>query len=272
MKNVVLTFHNVTNALWFENVLRLLGFFFDFGTLDQLYARLNGAQPAKRRMCFITFDDGERSVYEVVFPILQRMNIPAAMFVSPLNITEGGAFWFQRMRELAPNEMEQMKCFPLCTILQHIEELDPMGTTNRNTNINLQMFDELKRSGLITFGAHTQHHPILANESDEVSYAEITDSIAGLEKLLNAPVKYFAYPNGSRTDFTEREIQVLCANNIKMVFSTIPGYAANKDLFRIQRIGLSKGSRIHIIMKLLFPKLVVYLRDKRCDLRRDTTK
>ena len=40
MKNVVLTFHNVTDAIWFEKTIQLIGRFFTYGTLDQLYNRL----------------------------------------------------------------------------------------------------------------------------------------------------------------------------------------------------------------------------------------
>ena len=262
MKNLVLTFHNVTDAIWFEKTIQLIGRFFTYGTLDQLYNRLtNGKDNTPRNMCFITFDDGERSVYEVVYPIIKRLNVPIAMFVSPMNIREGGgAFWFQRMRVLAPHDMESMKTLSLEEMMARINQLDPQGRSNTNVNINMQMFEELYASGLVTFGAHTQHHPILANESDVVAEQEMVDSIKQLSDALGHSVRYFAYPNGSTKDFSRREIKILQESGIHMAFSTINGYADNTDLFRIKRVGITKGNRLHVFLKVLFPNLFMWLK------------
>ena len=264
MKNIVLTFHNVTDPIWFEKTLRVLGRWFVFGTLDQLYQRLtHGCGSMPRRMCFITFDDGERSVYEVVYPIIKRMNIPIAMFVSPLNIREGGAFWFQRMRQIAPDAIESMKKFSLEEILKHINQLDPTGISNTDMNINRKMFDELYASGLVTFGAHTQHHPILANEIDEVAALEIRESVEQLADMLALPVRYFAYPNGKIQDFSEREIIVLRQSGLLMAYTTIYGYSDATDLYCIKRIGITRGNRLHIAIKILFPHLFMCMRTLR---------
>lgn len=262
MKNLVLTFHNVTDAIWFEKTIQLIGRFFAYGTLGQLYDRLiSGRDNTPRNMCFITFDDGERSVYEVVYPIIKRQNVPIAMFVSPWNIREGGgAFWFQRMRVLAPHDMESMKTLSLEEMMARINQLDPQGRSNTNVNINMQMFEELYASGLVTFGAHTQHHPILANESDAVAEQEMVDSIKQLSDVLGLPVRYFAYPNGSTKDFSRREIKILQESGIHMAFSTINGYADNTDLFRIKRVGITKGNRLHVFLKVLFPNLFMWLK------------
>lgn len=261
MKNIVLTFHHVTDPTWLEKALRVLARCFAFGTLDQLYERLTlGRGNMPRNMCFITFDDGEKSVYEVVYPIIKRLNIPIAMFVSPLNIREGGAFWFQRMRLIAPNTIENMKTLSLTEILTHINQLDPMGTSNAEVNITQKMFDELYASGLVTFGAHTQHHPILANEKDEIANQEIMESIEQLSDMLRYPVRYFAYPNGSMRDFSEREINILQQSGISMAFSTINGYADSADLFRIKRIGITRGNVTHVMLKVLVPNLFMWLK------------
>lgn len=101
MKNVVLTFHNVTDAIWFEKTIQLIGRFFTYGTLDQLYNRLtNGKDNTPRNMCFITFDDGERSVYEVVYPIIKRLHIPisAKHAPVPLRMVQNAlVYYFRRL-------------------------------------------------------------------------------------------------------------------------------------------------------------------------------
>lgn len=263
MKNLVLTFHNVQDVNWFERTIATIGKFYTFGTLDQLYARLNGAMDEKQRMCFITFDDGERSVYEKVFPIILKLQIPIALFVSPSNIIQGGnAFWFQRVRALKRNSMENyLKDFPLNTILKMIdEEFEGKDTANLHTNINEEMFRKLLESGLVTFGAHTLNHPILANEATSVAIFEITESIKQLSLLQNKPVLYFAYPNGRSTDFAEREVNILADAGICMAFTMIPDFATNKDFFRISRVGLTKGTRAHVLAKILSPRTFVMLK------------
>jgi peptidoglycan/xylan/chitin deacetylase (PgdA/CDA1 family) len=51
-----------------------------FVSLDELGARLENGDPAGR-LAAVTFDDGYRDVYEHAFPLLERMGIPAAVFV-----------------------------------------------------------------------------------------------------------------------------------------------------------------------------------------------
>ncbi|MGM9831297.1 MAG: polysaccharide deacetylase family protein [Paludibacteraceae bacterium] len=254
MRNLVLTFHNVTDAVWFEQVIAIVSRFYHIGTLDQLYGRLNGTlADTPSWMCFFTFDDGERSVYDIVFPIIKKRKLPIALFVSPENIQKGGSFWFQRMRKIDATRIENMKQYDLNRINTCINQLDSLGITDVDANINLQMFVEMLDSGLVTFGAHTQHHPILANESLATVTTEICDSISELATLSKHEILYFAYPNGGKTDFSEREISILQQEEIIMAFSLIPGFADNKDMYRIKRVGLTNGTWWHIALKIFFP-------------------
>ena len=260
MKNLVLTFHNVIDSNWFERTLELISKFYDFGSLDELYDRLTQitSSPKSKKMCYITFDDGERSVYEIVYPIIKKLNIPITIFVSPKNILEGGSFWFQRMRMLAPSRVEDMKRLSLASIMSEIEILDPSSKTDLNSNITLPMFREMQHSNLVTFGAHTLNHPILANESKEIVHSEISKSIKGLESLLGTHVNYFAYPNGRFVDFTNECIEYLKDAHIYMAFTMEPGFvkAHDMDMYRINRVGLTSGGKLHILCKILFPQLI----------------
>src|SRR5581483_3431860 len=50
--------------------------------------------------------------------------------------------------------------------------------------------------GGISFGAHTERHPILTLEDEATIENEIVRSKQALEELLGQPIKHFAYPNG----------------------------------------------------------------------------
>jgi len=56
---------------------------------------------------------------------------------------------------------------------------------------------EMAVSGWASFGAHTMHHPILANLSDPAEvHREVTECRTVLEQHLGHPTRIFAYPVG----------------------------------------------------------------------------
>jgi peptidoglycan/xylan/chitin deacetylase (PgdA/CDA1 family) len=75
----------------------------------------------------------------------------------------------------------------------------------------------LAEGGLVEVGAHTVTHPVLAARPAAEQRAEIRRSKARLEEILARPVVTFAYPYGSREDYTAdtvagvREAGFLCA-------------------------------------------------------------
>src|SRR6185312_7609504 len=139
-------------------------------------------------------------------------------------------------------------------------------------NISIEELQKFYKSNLITVGAHTMNHPILKNEDDETSKAEIRDSIVELSNILNHQIKYFAYPNGQYSlDFTAREEETLRTNGIEIAV-TLEARNLNlsDNLMMVPRIGLPDG-QIHSIIKT---KLVVgnYLKNLRRIILTEETK
>jgi len=84
---------------------------------------------------------------------------------------------------------------------------------------------ELYRAG-VTIGAHTHTHPILSGLSKGESRWEIATSKALLESWLQAPVEYFAYPNGRfDRDYGLLQQQQVKSLGFKAALSTNPGVA-----------------------------------------------
>ena len=78
----VLAFHGVTDGVWFESLITSLERKFSFGSPQDLiryYAGLRFDKP----LCLITVDDGDRTFYRVMWPVLRKYRIPATVFVSP---------------------------------------------------------------------------------------------------------------------------------------------------------------------------------------------
>ncbi len=75
-------------------------------------------------------------------------------------------------------------------------------------------------TGLITIGAHTQHHMNLTTISTLRAHNEILGSKADLERILNHPITAFAYPFGSYSTPLLREV---AADGFHLAFTTVNG-------------------------------------------------
>lgn len=100
--------------------------------------------------------------------------------------------------------------------------------------------DEIIRmaaGGLIEIGAHTVTHPILSQLPAALQRDEILGSKTHLEDILGSPVISFAYPYGSRYDYTKETAAIIqeagfdcaCSTVADMIFETA-------DRFELPRI------------------------------------
>jgi peptidoglycan/xylan/chitin deacetylase (PgdA/CDA1 family) len=72
-------------------------------------------------------------------------------------------------------------------------------------------------------GAHTRTHPILSWLAPHELSAEIGGCKEQLEAALRSPVPHFAYPNGSRRDYTAETIAAVARAGFRAAVTTIPG-------------------------------------------------
>ncbi len=97
---------------------------------------------------------------------------------------------------------------------------------------------QMDRSGLVEFGAHTVSHAILSKVSDQQAEQEMVGSQARLEKELGHPIRNFAYPNGTRADFSDTHIK-MAAKHFDSAVTTIEGLVGPADgLHDLKRINI----------------------------------
>lgn len=257
--NFVYYFHDEKSTEQFECLLLKIQSKYRIVSTDELYSSLINKEPIKNTCC-LTVDDGWKSTYDVIFPIIKKHRIPITIFVSPKSCKTGYNFWFYLLNycnlEKVKNAVVESGLFE-STIVQYpidliLKELD-IDTITSIVNssidtskvseiprgfINTEELLEMKSSGLVTIGSHTLNHPILANETSERSYLEIKDSINELSELIKEPIKYFAYPNGLfELDFGEREISTIKEMGINMAFSVDSNVITkNPNLFSVPRV------------------------------------
>jgi peptidoglycan/xylan/chitin deacetylase (PgdA/CDA1 family) len=70
---------------------------YEVAPLRSVIDEMRGVGPPVRRAVAITADDGDRSHYTDMFPLLKRYNVPATLFVTPFAISrsEGCVTWEQ---------------------------------------------------------------------------------------------------------------------------------------------------------------------------------
>ena len=272
--NLIINFHEVNDPNWFERVVLLLKS--NYTLVELSFFENPDSYKKSKGFCHITFDDGDRTFYTSAYPVLQKYHVPATIFVSPKIILNQENFWFQEVLDYDKNEMrnilskelsqplEKLKTINFMNILKcltifQINKIIMIYRKETNTppkpfqNMNLTQILEVEKSGLIKVGAHTLNHPILKNESDEVCYKEISESIIELQKILGHNVRYFAYPNGiPNYDFGNREIDILNKNNIAIAVSTESKFISKRDSkLAFPRLGLSYGSMRFVKIKLM---------------------
>lgn len=243
--------------LWFKKKYHLISY-------QELVTYLNG-EKSLHNACHITVDDGWRSTYEVIFPVMMKHKIPFTIFVSPEVCKTGKNFWYKDIENVDENEVKKMlieksyfqqgiESYPLDLILkelpvnkvyQLLEEYWSEEKTKERLGrcfINVDELREMHQSGMVEIGAHTLSHPVLSSVSVDQAVYEIKQSVSDLSLLLDKEITAFAYPNGlSYLDFGEREIQIVKQAGIKAAFSVDPGVLnSTVNPYAIPRVGSQK--------------------------------
>mgnify|MGYP002632340766 CR=1 FL=1 len=264
---VVLCLHDVTDRGWLDRFVGALCAAGEFIDLDTFMDRRERGAFTGREWV-ITLDDGERSLLDVVHPVLSAREVPYAAFIITDVMLGGPVPWFYRYQALqgrAPIP-EIAGCWgsryrrisswteltglvialpwgPLLEGLEAAEATAGVATVHAAEHF----LDEteiaiLSRSRVATIGAHTHHHPILANLSAEDQRLEVRQSVDHLTQVLGEQPRYFAYPSGRVTDFNEASVEAVRASGLRAAFTTIEQpFDGRSGVYRIPRIGVSDG-------------------------------
>jgi peptidoglycan/xylan/chitin deacetylase (PgdA/CDA1 family) len=169
------------------------------------------------RIFHVTFDDAFVSVRNAL-PILERLAVPATLFVCPGFAAGGNPL---TIAELA-REVD--------------ERPDELGT------MSWREIREVAARSDVEIGAHTLSHPHLRLLGDEELRCEIEGSRRQIEDELGRPCNLFAYPYG---EFDRRVMLAAESAGFDAAFAFRPWGASWSDRFRLPRepIFRSEGAR-----------------------------
>lgn len=229
--------------LWFKNRYNIV-------SINELRDHIYDGKSLKNA-CMLSVDDGWRSTYEVIYPVMKKHNVPFTIFVSPHVMETGINFWYYTLRFCNEDEIKRIMIrrgyfsagiykYPTELIFKEIQIDEVYDVLNEYQSVhpeveiprgfmNTEEVLKLHRSGLVEIGAHTMIHPILNIEDNKRSLKEIIQSTEKLSDILNKKVTSFAYPNGiENVDYSIRDEQYAKAAGIDMAFSVVPGTIDNK--------------------------------------------
>jgi peptidoglycan/xylan/chitin deacetylase (PgdA/CDA1 family) len=214
------------------------------------------------RPVLVTLDDGYRNNLEYAAPLLLKYGVPAVMFVSTGYIGTDRLLWPYELQERVfrwsrdrlplPNghecELPQghtaryeiseavrecCKKLPIEQRRAYVKvlmsaDVSPGESRQSISFMNWDEVRELLRMGY-EIGSHSEQHPILSRLNVEQLWHEVNESKKTIERELSISCSYFAYPNGSRWDFSAESEHALRQAEYELAFTAIPRFCSRND-------------------------------------------
>jgi len=234
---IILTYHRATGGDLRSHLLYLRRHYRMLHLEEALKELYTPPQDGKyrrdqRTLLALTFDDGYRDNYMHAFALAQQLQVPITIFLIPGYVESGEDFWWlvddhlvrhaqvdevtiegrtYRLRQ--PNErnllaqaihtrarhsrsVAEREAF-LAIVRQALAVPSSASLEEAMRPLTWAQVREMEKSGWVSFGAHTMHHPILAYLADPAeAHREVAECRTVLEQRLDHPVRTFAYPVG----------------------------------------------------------------------------
>lgn len=197
-----------------------------------------------QRAVALTFDDGYASNYELGYPVMKELGLPATIFLATGFLDGDAPLWFQQV-DLALGRGGQVQGEgDLGTVLRRLKRLPDEGMREEVRGLvesvrGLPMGEEevpavmrpmtwgqareMLGSGLIDLGGHTHTHPILARCGVEKQRWELEMCRERMRTELGVVPKLFAFPNGGAGDCTEETLRLLKETGFDAAWTMVSG-------------------------------------------------
>ena len=193
---------------------------FHFVTMQELQANW-GKHPEKT--VAITFDDGYLDNLENAYPIIEKYQAKATIYVV---VDRHDRDW-STYKKAHHNS----------------------GELAREPKLNDEQVKFLAQSGWVEIGSHTLTHANLDKLDEAECLKELFESKVQLEQLTNMPVTSFAYPFGI---YSARDVEIAKQVGYSNAVTTNEGIdSEHPDFMQLQRIKISgKDSMFAVILRL----------------------
>jgi peptidoglycan/xylan/chitin deacetylase (PgdA/CDA1 family) len=262
---------------------------FDFLSLDEMHHRMTERDFSRRFVC-LTFDDGYRDTLQWAYPILKDAEVPFAVYV-PTSFPDrlGELWWLALEAVIARNDRIGLaidgrdRKFDCRTVAEKRALYDELYWWLRSRSTEAELREvvrnlaafyhvdiaafcnelcmswselaELAADPLVTIGAHTVTHPMLAKLTRDAVRSEMDLSRSVIEAALALRPQHLSYPFGDRTSAAAREFEIAAELGFKTAVTTRPGVlfpGHSQRMLALPRISLNGDyQRIRYVRVLL---------------------
>jgi len=244
------------------------------------------------RRVLLTFDDGYRDNYEVAYPLLRRHGLTATFFPIAGYLDDPRVPWWDEVSwmvrnasatELGPSEwmpealalgdgshdaavkrlLARYKQLEAPATERFLEALaDATGSGRCPTELaadqwmTWEMAREMRDGGM-AFGGHTVTHPVLSRVTAERRAEEVGGCAQRHREELGAPMRWFAYPVGSREIVTDPVKRSVGDAGVELAFSFYGGWGAfaGWDPLDVPRVHVGPSYDVELLRAALaFPR------------------
>jgi peptidoglycan/xylan/chitin deacetylase (PgdA/CDA1 family) len=248
----------------------------DIVSLDEVYRRLTEGDFSRRFVC-ITIDDGYRDTLQWAYPILKRHDAPFAVYIPTSFPDRVGELWWLALEAVVARNSRialmldgREQGFDCDDVAAKRDLFDQLYRYVRSlpTEEELRVFvrdlsgryrvdimefcndlcmdwnelGTLASDPLVTIGAHTVNHVMLAKVPERMARAEMEMSRSVIEASLGKRPDHLSYPVGDRTSAGPREFRIAQDLGFKTAVTTRPGvlFPEHRDhLMALPRISLN---------------------------------
>lgn len=246
----------------FEGQMELLAKEFHPVSLDQVGRFVRGEDDLPERAVVVTFDDGYVDNFEMAMPILDRVGVPAAFYVTVDCVENRRLPWPSRLRfsfrKTGKKEWtdESSKGWPLrgererdaaylaaCNRVATLAGAEQEQVVSRiESDLEMKLSADsgelmmtweqvrgLAQHGHLV-GSHTLTHPNLAHVGVEDARRELVESKRRMEAQINEKVVHFSYPCPALSpNWSEQTMQESRRAGYEMAVTTSRGLARRND-------------------------------------------
>ncbi len=230
----VVAFHDVSDSVWFENVLRMLIRTCNVISPEDFHT---GILKKDKINILITFDDGYESWVRTCAPILSESRVSCMFFINSglLDVSENSEGSQQYVRE-------NLKLSPKNLLTwSGAQTLLSMGHT---------------------IGGHTVHHKSLRSMPPHEITEEVLEDKKTIEHKLNVRITDFAYPFGVSRDYSKETETIVRSEGYRYVYVAEPGFVTSLEA-HIPRTLIEKGQSLQSIMSWMLGSYDVFMAFKK---------
>jgi peptidoglycan/xylan/chitin deacetylase (PgdA/CDA1 family) len=229
----------------------------DLVSLDEVYRRLAEEEFSRRFVC-ITIDDGYRDTLQWAYPILKRYDAPFALYIPTSFPDRLGELWWlaleavvarnRRVTLLLDGGEQGFECDTVAAkrdlfnqLYRYVRSLpaeDQLRSFVRDLSGRYHVdimrlcsdlcmtwgeLATLASDPLVTIGAHTVNHVMLAKVPERLARSEMSMSRSVIEASLGKRPDHLSYPVGDRIAAGPREFRMAAELGFKTAVTTRPG-------------------------------------------------